>query len=791
MKNTVLQICVVLCGLASHSFAADLDFNRDIRPILSDKCIGCHGPDEEHREADLRLDERDAAFEDRGGYAAIVPGKPEESELIARILETDHDLKMPPEHSQKSLTPEDIDKLQQWIAEGAEWEPHWAYVTPELVDTPEIDQPEWSNNFIDNFVAAEVKRQGMTFAGDADPVTLLRRVCFDLTGLPPTLEMVDAFEKDHSPAAVNVLIDELLASEHYGERMAMVWLDLVRYADTVGYHGDQDHSISPYRDWVINAFNDNMKFDQFTREQLAGDLMEDSGVDELVASGYNRLLQTTHEGGLQQKEYLAIYAADRVRNVSAVWMGATVGCAQCHTHKYDPYTITDFYSLAAFFADLDEAKHFTSGGNSLPTKREPEMLVLPPELREERARLVEEKAELAKLASTASDDSELAEQTQQIAEIDAAIKEIEKSGRLTMISKSIEPRVMRVLPRGNWMDDSGPIVEPAVPEFLPAIETSGDRATRLDLANWLVDDENGVGLLTARVMVNRLWAIMFGRGLADLTDFGGQGKPPTHPELLDRLAIEFVESGWDIKHMMRLMAQSRIYQLSSLASVEQMQRDPDNKYYSRQSRFRLHAEMVRDNALAVSGLLVTEIGGRSARPYQPAGYYRHLNFPTRKYVADKDTNQWRRGVYMHWQRQFLHPMLKAFDAPSREECTAERPRSNTPLAALTLLNDDSFVEAARMMAARVIQEGGETEQSRLDYACRLTMSRTPDESEQQILTTLRHEQHEYYQQHSKEREQVLQTGLAKSPEDLDPTELAAWMQVCRVLLNLSEVTTRN
>jgi len=791
MINSFLRFCLLIGGLSATASAGDLDFNRDIRPILSDKCIGCHGPDDEHREADLRLDERDSAFEDRGGYAAIVPGKPNESELLSRILETDSDLRMPPEHSQKSLTQDDIDKLRQWIAEGAEWEPHWAYVTPQLAETPPVDQPEWSNNFIDNFVAAEVKRQGMTFAHDADPVTLLRRLSFDLTGLPPMPEMVDAFRKDHSPAAIDALIDDLLASEHYGERMAMVWLDLVRYADTVGYHGDQDHSISPYRDWVINAFNDNMKFDRFTRQQLAGDLVPNSGVEELVASGYNRLLQTTHEGGLQQKEYLAIYAADRVRNLSAVWMGATVGCAQCHTHKYDPYTITDFYSLAAFFADLDEAKHFTSGGNSLPTKREPEMLVLPPELRDERDRLLQTKAELAKLASSAEDDSELAEQTQQIAEIDAEIKELEKSGRLTMISKSIKPRVMRVLPRGNWMDDSGPIVQPAVPEFLPAIETEGDRATRLDLANWLVDDENGVGLLTARVMVNRLWAIMFGRGLADLTDFGGQGKPPTHPELLDRLAIEFVESGWDIKHMMRLMGRSHVYQLSSLATVEQLQNDPDNKFYSRQSRFRLPAEMIRDNALAVSGLLVTEVGGRSARPYQPAGYYRHLNFPTRKYTADKDMNQWRRGVYVHWQRQFLHPMLKAFDAPSREECTAERPRSNTPLAALTLLNDDSFVEAARMMAARVIQEGGDTEQSRLAYACRLTMSRTPDEAEQQILTTLLHEQHEYYQQHPAEQKQALQTGLAKSPEGLNPTELASWMQVCRVLLNLSEVTTRN
>src|SRR5262245_42094523 len=460
--------------------------------------------------------------------------------------------------------------------------------------------------------------------------------------------------------------------------MATYWLDLVRYADTVGYHGDQDHHATPYRDYVIDAFNLNLPFDQFTREQLAGDLLPNPTTDQKIATCYNRLLQTSHEGGVQPKEYLAIYAADRVRNLSAVWMGATVGCAQCHDHKFDPYTSRDFYSLAAFFADVDEERHLRGGGSdTVPTKRPPE---IPVHTKRERQRLADFDARIADLEKRPADD----EQKKQLAALTKQRDSLRKATRLVMVTQAVTPRTVRILPRGNWLDESGPVVDPAVPAFLGKLPADR-RATRLDLANWLTDAKAGAGGLTARVFVNRLWYLCFGVGLSkSLEDFGGQGEPPVYPELLDNLAVEFVESGWDVKHMVKLIVTSRSYRQASLESPALRDRDPENRLYARQGRWRLPAEMVRDNALAASGLLVVDVGGGVAKPYQPAGYYRHLNFPKREYVSDTDVRQWRRGVYVHWQRQYLHPMLRAFDAPVREECTAQRPRSNTPLAALVL-----------------------------------------------------------------------------------------------------------
>ena len=369
---------------------------------------------------------------------------------------------------------------------------------------------------------------------------------------------------------------------------------------------------------------------------------------------------------------------------------------------------------------------------------------------------------------------------------------IRRRARLTMITVSIKPRTIRILPRGNWLDDSGPVVEPAVPEFLGTLDLEGRRATRLDLANWLTDAERGVGGLVARVEVNRFWYLLFGVGIAGvLDDFGGQGEPPVHPELLDNLAREFVDSGWDIKHMMKLLVMSRAYRQSSLEPDDLRRRDPYNRLLARQSRFRLPAEMVRDNALAISGLLVTEYGGPSVKPYQPAGYYRHLNFPTRKYKHHRDQRQWRRGVYVHWQRQFLHPMLKALDAPSREECTVQRPRSNTPLAALTLLNDPTFVEAARVLAERILHEGGASTDSRLDDAFRRAVSRRPDDHERNLLSRLLAASREAYEADEAAAEELLATGQAPVAADIDTVELAAWTAVARAILNLSETITRN
>ncbi len=765
-------------AIVSSVTAEDLEFNRDIRPILSDKCFFCHGPDEEDRQADLRLDQAEAAHE-----YAIVPGKPEESELIARLLNPDPELRMPPADSEKHLSAEEIKLLTDWIKQGAKYEPFWAYVPPKRRES-KTNEKASTPTLIDSFISEKLVAEGLQFSSPAEPVTLIRRLYFDLIGLPPSPEEVDAFVSDHSEKAYRDIIDKLLASDHFGERMAIYWLDLVRYADTVGYHGDQDHHISPYRDWVIEAFNDNMPFDQFTREQLAGDLLPDSTIDQKIATGYNRLLQTSHEGGVQPKEYLSIYAADRVRNLSSVWMGATVGCAQCHSHKYDPYTIQDFYSLAAFFADIDEDQHFYIGSNALPTRRPPELEVISQRGRE---RLVEIERRLETIPMS---------QSKRRGVLEAEKKEIEESARLTMVTVAKEPREMRVLPRGNWLDDSGPIVEPAVPEFLGHLDHESRRANRLDLANWLTATEAGVGGLTARVQVNRYWYLLFGTGLSrSLDDFGGQGTPPSYPELLDELTLEFIESGWDVKHILKQILLSKAYRQSSVASTELLQKDPYNQLFARQGAYRLPAEVLRDNALMVAGLLNTEYGGESSHPYQPPGYYRHLNFPKREYEPDQDSQQYRRGVYVHWQRQFLHPMLKAFDAPSREECTAERPRSNTPLAALVLMNDPTFIEAARSFAARILEESNGTDQQRLESAFRRAVSRLPDEVESKVLLEVLAQNRKQFKKRKESVAAFLDVGLNletdQSEKQLDQQELAAWTAVTRVILNLNESITRN
>ena len=493
---------ILFLSLASLAHGT-LDFNRDVRPILSDKCFACHGPDEEGRKADLRLDIESEAKNDN--LMAIVSGSPEDSEMIYRIHSVEEDELMPPPEIGKPLTQKEKEILEQWIKEGAAWADHWAYVPPVDHPTPEVKDKQWSTHWIDPFALAAIEKRNLRPAKEADPVTLVRRLHFDLTGLPPAPEVVQSFASDPSEQAYSRIIEDILDSPHFGERLATYWLDLVRYADTVGYHGDQPHNISPYRDWVIQAFNNNMPFDQFTREQLAGDLLPGSTTQQKVASGYNRLLQTTHEGGLQLKEYDAIYAADRVRNVSEVWMGATVGCAQCHDHKYDPYTIKDHYALASFFSDLGDRGF---NGNSLPTKRPPEIQIFSPE---QQARIDSLTQEITKalpreivLGINALDhnrtqftsqlrkakNNKKAPWKKKLAELEpkyleltdqASIdryrelvgkkKKVENQGIWTMVSRAVKPRTMRVLPRGNWMDDSGPVVLPSVPEFLGSIQS--------------------------------------------------------------------------------------------------------------------------------------------------------------------------------------------------------------------------------------------------------------------------------------------------------------------------------
>ena len=770
--NSLLGGSFIFGSLRAES---PIDFGRDIRPLLSDRCFFCHGPDAAERKADLRLDLESEAKSVRSGVAAVVAGRPDQSELITRIQTHDLDDRMPPGDSGKVLSEIEIELLTRWIKEGADWSDHWAYRVPKPMPAPVVRDVEWPKNWIDHWVLSELEDQGLAPSEDARPVTLVRRLSFDLTGVAPGPDWVSQFQKAPSRQAYDRLIDSLLESPQFGERLAIYWLDLVRFADTVGYHGDQDHNISPYRDYVIDAFNENLPFDQFTRDQLAGDLGANPSIDQHVATGYNRLLQTSHEGGVQEQEYLAIYAADRVRNVSGVWLGATMGCAQCHDHKYDPITSKDFYSMQAFFADVDEAKHLKNGTNALPTRRDPEIEV---RSKRERVVLAALSDEIATIEAQLTGGRDVADSypNRRLRWLRDKRTALEKDVRKVMVTQSVEPRAIRLLPRGNWLDESGPILQPAVPEFLGQLGLDEERrATRLDLANWLTDAESGVGLLTARVFVNRFWFLMFGSGLSrSLDDFGGQGEPPYYGALLDQLAIEFVASGWDVKHMFRLMAQSRVYQQDSAETDAMRERDPYNRLLTRQARFRLPAESVRDSLLQISGLLNDEIGGASVKPYQPEGYYRHLNFPVRKYEPHLDGRQWRRGIYVHWQRQFLHPMLAAFDAPSREECTAERAVSNTPVAALVLLNDPTFVEAADAFASKIEAEGGETTRERMKFAFRRALSRDPDEAEIALLTSLL-----LGEDYQIDR---VESGEVRHEE---------WVLVARAILNLSETITRH
>lgn len=779
----------------------EIQFNRDIQPLLSDHCTQCHGPSEVDREADLRLDTRAGVFADLGGYFAVKPSVPEESEAYLRISSEDPDTIMPPLDAAKELSPTQIELFRRWIAMGAPYQDHWAFEAPSRPSLPGVNQVEWCLTPIDHFILRKIEDAKTEPSADADDLTLIRRLFTDLLGLPPSTTQVDEFMADQRSDRIEQWVDRLLDSPHFGERMAMYWLDLVRYADTVGYHGDQEHHASPYRDYVIQAFQENMPFDQFTREQLAGDLLENSTTRQRIASAYNRLLQTTHEGGAQDKEYLAKYAADRIRSLSGVWMGATIGCAECHDHKFDPYTQKDFYQLVAFFADLTEQGAY-SAPNTSPTTRNPEMEVLTDfdraflnELKRERSRIrkeLEKKESLTTVGENPAAAHSISDRkeslTRRIANLDAEIEELESKPRKVMISSATKPREIRLLARGDWMDNSGEVTQPAVPRFLPPLETTSSRATRLDLAAWLTSAKHP---LTARVFVNRLWYLFFGQGISrNLDDLGVQGEWPTHPELLDWLAVEFRESGWDVKHVVKLIVTSHAYRQASLPRPD-LKDDPENRLFARQNRYRFPAELIRDHALAVSGLLERRQGGASVRPYQPEGYYSHLNFPKRVYQSDLDKSQYRRGVYMHWQRQFLHPMLKAFDAPSREECMAQRPISNTPSAALTLLNDPSFVESARLFATHALLQEQRNDKERIEWMWKQALLRRPTAAEIKILDNLLDVQRSHFRTSASSADELVKTGLYPVDDQLDRIELASWTMVARALLNLNETITRN
>jgi len=781
-----LWVGVVPLLTAELAGAAEISFDRDVRPILAEHCFACHGPDSASREADLRLDLREGALADRAGVRAVVPGNVGASELVTRICSTDPDVIMPPPETNKRLTDAQKGMLERWIAAGAEYEGHWAYRPLVRPDVPSGTAA--GGHPVDAFVDAALAARGIAPAPEADRITLMRRLAFDLTGLPPEPAEIDAFVNDARPDAYGLLVDRLLASPHHAERLAAWWLDLVRYADSVGYHGDQEVTMWPYRDWVIDAFAANLPFDRFTREQLAGDLLPEAGRPQRVAATYNRLNMMSAEGGGQDKEYHAKYASDRVRATSGAWLGSTLGCAECHDHKYDPFTTRDFYAFASFFADVAERGiYHGANGNGVWG----EMQRAPTREQEAEQRRLE--AALAALVPPADEAGE-EEKKRVAAARDAAKQQLDAAiakQPLMPATVSKPPRTVRTLPRGNWMDDSGEVVLPAAPAFLPAAPggVGETRRTRLDLAAWMTAADNP---LVPRVLANRLWALGFGEGLSRrLDDHGSQGEPPSHPELLDWLACELRDEGWDIRRVLRTIVTSRTYRRTSTPAEGHREADPENRLLARQNRHRLDAENVRDVALAASGLLDRTVGGPSVKPYQPPGYWDYLNFPKRTYQADAGAALYRRGLYVHWQRQYLHPALMVFDAPSREECTAKRPRSNTPLQALVLLNDPQFVEAARALAATTLGAAGRDPLARSRFMLRRAIGREPLDAEVGVVADLAERQRETFAGDSAAAKGLLGVGAAPVPAGLDPVDLAAWTAAARVVLNLGEAYTRN
>jgi hypothetical protein len=1037
--TAALAVVTALCR-AEEGALTRLEYNRDVRPILSDKCFRCHGPDASAREAKLRLDQRDNALAEHASGFPIIPGKADESELVLRIEATDPEDRMPPLESNLSLTKREIAILRRWVAEGAEYQPHWSLVSPRAVEPPPVHHAKWLRNEIDSFILAKLEHEGLSPTAEADKATLLRRVSLDLTGLPPTVAAVDAFLGDTRPDAYERTVDRLLSSPAYGERMAVDWLDAARYADSNGFFRDNTRQIWPWRDWVIRAFNRNLPFDQFTIEQLAGDLLPDATPEQRIATGFNRNHMVTGETGVIDEEYRVEYVADRLETTSAVWLGLTVGCARCHDHKYDPISQREYYQLFAFFntgvekglvnpddpppvMDVASAEQRTELTRLSETRRvaeaeftriveplrpqvdgwekeasselqppttdliahvnfEPEAaavssasatravekggvnydagllgqaatfdgmqhLELPPETSLDADRpwtigiwvkptaslncvwskieptgdrrgveLIWQKGQLQinlvdrwvvsaievmtkdpikrsdwnhvivsydgsrkaaglrvfadgietpltigrdslrgsisntepvrigrrdsglgfygqldelRILRRAIDADEArtwfwserlpailatapakrdarqkkflldyyvechadapAREANRVA---AAARDAEEAFRAklpkTLVMQELpNPPKTHVLKRGQY-DAPGDAVESGVPAALPPLPADVPR-NRLGLAKWLTAPEHP---LTARVEVNRLWFQCFGEGLvATLNDFGLQGEWPTHPELLDWLAVRFVRSGWDVKQLLRLIVTSAVYRQSSVPTPALLQRDPDNRLLARGPRFRLPAEMIRDQALAISGLLVDRIGGPPVKPYQPPGLWEAVSYNGElSYEIDRGEGLWRRTVYSYWKRQSPPPGVLVLDGPTRETCVVRRPRTNTPLQSLLLLNDETFVEAGRSLAALVLAEGKRGDEERAASMFRRATARIADANELSILGALYARQRARFAADRESAVRLVNVGSSPRGRDLDPTELAAWTVVAQAILNLDEVITR-
>jgi hypothetical protein len=768
------MIAVLACAGGSAAAGETVDFSRDIRPILATHCYNCHGRDPHSRQAELRLDEREAASRELpSGARALVPGSLAESELVARIESTDPDTMMPPPEFKKPLTKRQIELLKAWVAGNAPYAPHWSFAP--VADPPVPAAPADAAlaagpvDPLDRFVLDRLTKEGLRPAPPADRETWLRRVSLDLTGLPPSPEERAAFLADESPSARERVVDRLLASPRHAEKMALQWLDVARYADTNGYNNDEERTQWPYRDWVIRAFARNLPFDQFIVEQLAGDLLPSPTRDQRIATAFGRNHVLTTEGGVIHEEYRVEYVADRIQTVGTAFMGLTLQCARCHDHKFDPVAQREYFQLFAFFNSIPDPE----------VKYGKRLNVVEPFVQ---LRSHADEAALAALRDRLGDAKPDDQTQKQLDAIDG------RTVKVMVMADLPEPRPAYVLDRGQY-DARRDEVEPAVPAFLPPLP-EGVAKNRLALARWLVDPRHP---LTARVAVNRWWEMLFGRGLVETAeDFGTQGAAPTHPELLDHLATSLVRGGWDVRALLKRIVLSATYGQSSRAAPESFARDPDNRLLARGPRFRLPAEMVRDQALFASGLLVERVGGPSVKPYQPAGLWEEVSVEHQAaYVPDAGDGLHRRSMYTFWKRTCPPPSMAIFDAPDRETCVVRRARTNTPLQALVVMNDPTYIEAAKALAVRSLtpeSASGAADAAVVDRMVRLLLGRDASADERAVLAAKAAEFRGHFAADPATARKFLAAG---ADADLEaPADLAAWTMVASTLLCLDETLTK-
>ncbi len=731
--------------IAKDKVPETIDYIFDVKPILSDRCYLCHGPDDGTREAGLRLDIKEVAFGALGENLdrfAIVPGDTETSQMVYRITHSDVQKRMPPLESNLSLTDYEIKVLVKWIEQGAVWKDHWAFIVPEKSELPELIQTGKVNSEIDLFILDKLNQKGLKPSEKASKEKLIRKIYFDLTGLPPSLDEIDEFVNSTEVNAFEGVIDSLLSSESYGERMASEWMDIARYADTHGYQDDLERTMWPWRDWVISAFNRNLPYDDFIKWQLAGDLIPEASLEQIVATGFNRNHKITQEGGVIDEEYRVEYVMDRTVTTSKALLGLTMECARCHNHKYDPISQKEFYSFYGFFNQVDEKGRIEY--DEIP---EPNINITHELIRDE-------------LSFIQMPDS------------------IEQLKLMVMQDQPSLKRKTHILNRGTY-DNPTVEVEMGTPEAVMPFDENFEN-NRLGLANWFFDKDNP---LTSRVAVNRLWQQMFGVGIvASSADFGNQGNLPSHPELLDWLAVTFQEEGWDIKKMLKRMAMSETYQQSAKVSPELLALDSENRWYARSNRSKLTAEMIRDNALEISGLLVDKIGGPSVKPYQPDGLWAETTSGQglTKYIPDTGENSHRRSLYTFWKRTVPPPSMMTFDAASRDDCTVQRQKTSTPLQALALLNDPQLIEAADALAKKLLQESNLTDEDRVVNMFRMITSRYPDKSELEDLIGFLEISVTDYEKHEKKSNGEFST------QKVEPDELYAYTMLANLIFNLDE-----